>query len=254
MLFSMEYYHVFLVMCISLCSSEDDGHKSPPSTGILCKSNEYYSIGLQRCLTCSVCPGKNLIIRKPCEKYSDTQCGPFIEFDKFHQSPIVNVLSSANVTRGKVLLTARIESTRSTNVPVEVIKDGRWYTLAMALVGVLCVVSFFVLLYIVLYCFVCKKRRNEKQLIYDPELHVSSVRSIPLIVRNSSPRTRYSDLPSRERLKKQVVTYTEEGRRQFRNRHARGGATIILHPDSVGRKFHGIGLGQQWSNIVVHCK
>ena len=50
---------------------------------------------------------------------------------------------------------------------VAIVKDGRWYTLAMALMGVLSFVALIVVIYIVVYCFVCKKRRDDKQLIYD---------------------------------------------------------------------------------------
>jgi len=122
---------------------------------------------------CTKCTKTNEVIRVICDEESDTVCGPFIEFDKFHQAPFINLLPTSNHTP-EVFVTNELNIVRDNDpgdghnhAPIA-IKNGKWYTLAMALLGVLSFVSLFVIIYIILVCFVCKKKRDEKEMIYDP--------------------------------------------------------------------------------------
>ena len=51
-----------------------------------CAHGRFFSSDTQTCRTCSPCP-RNQIIRRPCGHHSDTLCGPFSEFFRFHQAP-----------------------------------------------------------------------------------------------------------------------------------------------------------------------
>ena len=140
-----------------------------------CSATEYFSKKSNECLPCTLCGSSNTIIRVPCSEFADTVCGPFLEFDRFHQAPIINLLPAENDTT-KVLVTGSISSHGGSfqssqthgSVPVEMVTDERWYNLAMALVGVLSFVSLIIIIYITIYCFVCRKHREEKELIYYP--------------------------------------------------------------------------------------
>ena len=52
-----------------------------------CPSGQYFNDVELACRPCSSCP-VNQIIRRPCSARADTWCGPFLEFDKFHQTPV----------------------------------------------------------------------------------------------------------------------------------------------------------------------
>ncbi|XP_076471473.1 uncharacterized protein LOC143301227 [Babylonia areolata] len=51
-----------------------------------CPDGQFFNPDAGSCLACGSCP-KNQIIRVPCSQHSDTVCGPFFEFYKFHQAP-----------------------------------------------------------------------------------------------------------------------------------------------------------------------
>lgn len=146
-----------------------------------CKSSQHFDKNLLRC--CSPCI-VNEVIRHPCDKTRDTVCGPFVEFDAFHQAPFINLLPSKSNLSQQVFVTNELNidvNSPPSNDPSDVsgqgpieMKKGRWYTLAMALLGVLSFISLFVIVYIILVCFVCKKKREEKEIIYDPGKFVHS--------------------------------------------------------------------------------
>ncbi|KAL5006419.1 hypothetical protein ScPMuIL_015225 [Solemya velum] len=133
---------------------------------VSCPLGEFFHRETQLCKPCSVCP-INTISRRQCYGDEDTFCGAFIEFNKFHQSsknkhledsrPVLN----EQTTRG---------SEETVDGHIKLVADGPWYTVAMSLLGVLCFVSVFLAVYVILVCFVCKKKRQEKEIIYDPEL------------------------------------------------------------------------------------
>lgn len=138
---------------------------------VSCPLGEFFHRETQLCKPCSVCP-INTISRRQCYGDEDTFCGAFIEFNKFHQSsknkhledsrPVLN----EQTTRG---------SEETVDGHIKLVADGPWYTVAMSLLGVLCFVSVFLAVYVILVCFVCKKKRQEKEIIYDPgELTVKS--------------------------------------------------------------------------------
>jgi len=121
----------------------------------------------------------SLIIREVCEADPDTICGPFLEFDRFQQSTIDNLHTSKYITfEWEETVDTQIEDhddcyTSDSNYtrvgsPVQIDGDKKWYILAMTLLGVLSFIALFVGIYIIAVCFVCKKRRSEKEIIYDP--------------------------------------------------------------------------------------
>lgn len=161
---------VFVSLCVvSLLRAEDIPE---------CESNHYFRRTTGECVHCSECIG-NLIIREVCEADRDTICGPFVEFDRFQQSPIDNLHPSKNITfEWEETVDPQLDdqddryTSDPTNTqvgsPVQIDEDKKWYTLAMALLGVLSFIALFVGIYIVAVCFVCKKRRSGKEIIYDP--------------------------------------------------------------------------------------
>lgn len=163
----MDYSLLLACICaVNLAMAENDITE--------CSVNEYFDTDSKECSPCTLCGASNTIIRVPCSPYADTVCGPFLEFDTFHQAPVINLLPADNETT-KVLVTGSISSHGSFeatkthgSVPVEMVTDERWYTLAMALVGVLSFVSLIIIIYITIYCFICRKNREEKELIYYP--------------------------------------------------------------------------------------
>lgn len=164
----MDYTLLFMCFC-SLTAVMAENEQTE------CSATEYFSKKSNECLPCTLCGSSNTIIRVPCSEFADTVCGPFLEFDRFHQAPIINLLPAENDTT-KVLVTGSISSHGGSfqssqthgSVPVEMVTDERWYNLAMALVGVLSFVSLIIIIYITIYCFVCRKHREEKELIYYP--------------------------------------------------------------------------------------
>lgn len=198
----MDYCLLLACICaVNLAMAENDITE--------CSVNEYFDTDSKECSPCTLCGASNTIIRVPCSPYADTVCGPFLEFDTFHQAPVINLLPADNETT-KVLVTGSISSHGSFeatkthgSVPVEMVTDERWYTLAMALVGVLSFVSLIIIIYITIYCFICRKNREEKELIYYPEL-CSSAPETPMVL---TPR-----MTSRDRLKKHMITsYDDSG-------------------------------------------
>lgn len=172
----MDYTLIVLCLCSAVVLAENDQ--------TACTANEYFNSETDECIPCTLCKASNTIIRVPCSARADTKCGPFLEFDRFHQAPIINLLPAVNETN-KVLVTGPIsggsfESTKPQqgSVPVERVTDERWYTLAMALVGVLSVISVIIIVYITIYCFVCRKHREEKELIYYPGNYIMCYDSI----------------------------------------------------------------------------
>ncbi|CAC5408488.1 unnamed protein product [Mytilus coruscus] len=163
-----------------------------------CEDGFYYNRGEVECVQCSECEGANLIIRAPCGGDQNTICGPFVEFDKFHQSPIDNVKPNQTYE----WFDKTVEDNQHTNFPTTVDQDKKWYTLAMALLGVLSFISLAVGIYIIAVCFVCKRRRREKEIIYDPELCTQAGAN------QSTRLVQSSAVPSRDRLKTHRNTYT----------------------------------------------
>jgi len=143
-----------------------------------CESNHYFRRTTGECVYCSEYIG-NLIIREVCEADRDTICGSFVEFDRSQQSTIDNLHTSKNITfEWEERVDKQIEdhddryTSETTNKrvgsPVQIDEYKKWYTLAMTLLRVLSFIALFVGIYIVAVCFVCKKRRSEKEIIYDP--------------------------------------------------------------------------------------
>ncbi|XP_052064377.1 uncharacterized protein LOC127704382 [Mytilus californianus] len=163
-----------------------------------CEDGFYYNRGEVECVQCSECEGANLIIRAPCGGDQNTICGPFVEFDKFHQSPIDNVKPNQTYE----WFDKTVEDNQHTNFPTTVDQDKKWYTLAMALLGVLSFISLAVGIYIIAVCFVCKRRRREKEIIYDPEVCTTAGAN------QSTRLVQSSAVPSRDRLKTHRNTYT----------------------------------------------
>lgn len=50
-----------------------------------CPQGQFFSEARDECQTCATCP-TNFIIRKPCSEKDDTMCGPFTEFNGYHQA------------------------------------------------------------------------------------------------------------------------------------------------------------------------
>ena len=73
----------------SSSSAEKSAHLNDEVTQPVagCPSGQYFSDVELACHPCSSCP-VNQIIRRPCSARADTWCGPFLEFDKFHQTPV----------------------------------------------------------------------------------------------------------------------------------------------------------------------
>ena len=55
---------------------------------LICSMGSYVNKTLGKCHVCSTCP-LNQIIRRPCTGHRDTVCGPFYEFQNFHNSASV---------------------------------------------------------------------------------------------------------------------------------------------------------------------
>lgn len=138
---------------------------------VSCSPGEYFNRGLQLCTPCSSCP-INTISRRRCFGDQDTFCRPFVEFDKFHQSS-KNKLFIEDVD-DPILDEHTTHATVESLDHVKLVADGPWYTVAMSLLGVLCFVSVFLAVYVICVCFVCKKKRQEKEIIYDPGKSLSS--------------------------------------------------------------------------------
>lgn len=70
-------------------TSSNMTHSSDITTdaiSVRCPRSQFFHHHDRKCKPCSSCP-VNQIIRRPCSARSDTFCGPFVEFDEFHQRP-----------------------------------------------------------------------------------------------------------------------------------------------------------------------
>ncbi|XP_046573704.1 uncharacterized protein LOC124281777 [Haliotis rubra] len=178
----------------------------PTESGVAqCPNGQFLDMQLDVCKNCSTCP-KNQIIRKPCHSHGDTMCGPFREFIDFNQRPdegglvdeehahpdhhkhgkhhkghhqgkknhhkstdptselsIVSIDDTTDPAKsqGSILdLTSAVSSS-----------EHQWKTLAMALIGILCIVSVSLVLFVFAACYIRSKRQAlEKEMIYDPEM------------------------------------------------------------------------------------
>ena len=156
----------------------------------VCPTSHYFNLTEFKCKPCSKCP-INQIIRKPCVKDRDTVCGPFREFNQFHQAPnngelnpgfpftdtdtsdkqSQNAGSPSKDNRLSPYDTTTSDSSRGTVVDLTSVSSGerQWRTLAIALIGILCVVSVCLISFIFLFCYFKHKRQIvEKQVFYDP--------------------------------------------------------------------------------------
>ena len=113
----------------------------------LCHHRQYWHAASKTCRPCTECP-RNEIIRKPCGRQADTECGPFSEFSFFNQlegsdaqlaSYEHGSFSHENTTvvdQTKDVWKARGQQTE----PIVEKDDGEyWKNLAFALIGVVCV-------------------------------------------------------------------------------------------------------------------
>ncbi|XP_070200455.1 uncharacterized protein [Littorina saxatilis] len=160
-----------------------------------CPTRHFFSDAELVCKPCSACPA-NQIIRMPCAAHADTLCGPFVEFDKFHQAPVgggeeeeekdggvarrgrkhhkkdhghkkghhhghhkTGLPSDSEETEPEADLTSsRLEKARV-----------QWRTLSLALVAVLSVICCLVV-GVGIYVFVaCRRSREHKHLLREPE-------------------------------------------------------------------------------------
>lgn len=217
---------LIVVSVLVLCISAEDVPE--------CNSNNYYERSKGECVQCSECYG-NVIIREVCEGDRDTVCGPFVEFEEFQQRPIDN---SKNITIERIESSIAKDEDRYTKYPTE-INDQKWYTLAMALLGIISVVALFVGAYIIAVCFVCKKPRQEKEIIYDPEEFIP----LPPSPNNRSRLVeRYSAFPSRDRLKRKRQNYTKEDK----------GTVPPLVMTAIGDDYDADNSGQTVSSTSSH--
>lgn len=146
-----------------------------------CSFNQYYSTTDAQCKDCMACPINNIIL-EPCGKNTDTKCGPWKDWSfSFKQKSKAEQMS----TESKV-----DESNKST----ESFDSHHWFTIAMVLLGILCFLCVCIAGYIIVACFVWK--RKDKEIIYNPVY----------VERPQPEEPRYVEMvtSSRDRLKQHV--------------------------------------------------
>lgn len=148
-----------LVYCNSIAPSND---KTP------CRKGQYYNQHLERCRACRRCP-KNQVVINPCEMFKDIHCGPLTDLWKgFNLKPIGATQKKSN----PVTTVAKVDDAPSDSGTVTVGMfqiSEEWYTISMVLLGILCVVSIALTVYIILVCFVCKKKKRSVEKVIDCE-------------------------------------------------------------------------------------
>lgn len=118
-----------------------------------CSFNQYYSVNEAQCNKCTACPINNIIL-EPCGKYTDTQCGRWKDWTfNFKQKSKTEQKS----TESKV---------EETNKSTESFDSHHWFTIAMVLLGILCFLCVCIAGYVIVACFVWK--RKDKEIIYNP--------------------------------------------------------------------------------------
>lgn len=124
-----------------------------------CKTMEYYDRETETCKSCRIdCP-PNLIIVKPCGWYSDTTCGNLpldFTFNLNTEGTVDN--GNGGVSQPTSLVHTEIEETFDGN---------RWFTIAMVLSGVICVMCLCISAYAIVAC-ICKDMKKNKEIIYNP--------------------------------------------------------------------------------------
>ncbi|ESO97435.1 hypothetical protein LOTGIDRAFT_159467 [Lottia gigantea] len=148
---------------------------------IKCREGEFYVTKEDLCQKCSTC-NVNEIIRKPCSSHKDTQCGPFKEFEFMQSSEDEQVHVKKNKTHqhhkkhhhdSSISSTTHASPTSNNRIldfTSVSSSEEQWRTLAMGLIGVLCVVSVFLAFFVFAVCYIKYKRPIvEKDIVYDPE-------------------------------------------------------------------------------------
>ena len=173
-----------------LCVFSSKSEAGPTSH---CPPAQYFSRPLLMCMECSKCP-INQIIRKPCSKNKDTICGPFKEFNRFHQTPEDGKLSHEYPHDRKhnshgngfkhhkhhhrdhsvddvvsVPTPKGPELSRATVVDMTSLKtnDTQWRTLALGLIGILCLVSVCLLVFVFAVCYIRVRRGGEDKMEFN---------------------------------------------------------------------------------------
>ncbi|XP_076471210.1 uncharacterized protein LOC143301088 [Babylonia areolata] len=177
-----------------------------------CPRGHYFSGMAAACKPCSSCP-VNQIIRRPCTARADTVCGPFFEFDKFHQSPAAVKMpgeeeeeeeggendSGEQAREHGPAVTSGSEGPGDLNqrtISLQ-IAGGQWRTLSFALIAVL---SFICCLIVVvgLYVWIILRRSQAQRLVLrEPELLTPH----PYPEMDPEPRYVETFVTSRDRLR-----------------------------------------------------
>lgn len=141
------------------------------SDATTCSAGLFLRKDTNTCQKCSKCQD-NLIILKPCNLENDTFCGPFRDFT--FQQPAetddriqVENGDSAGIKTDDVAYHHR-DPAHSPG-PTSVSQDpDHWRILAMALAGVLCVVSVFLIVFVVITCYIRKRQQSlHKEPVYN---------------------------------------------------------------------------------------
>ncbi|XP_041367423.1 uncharacterized protein LOC121382023 isoform X2 [Gigantopelta aegis] len=179
-----------IVIAFILCVFPSGSGAGPTSH---CPPSQYFNRALLACMECSKCP-INQIIRKPCLKNRDTICGPFKEFNRFHQTPEDGKLSPEytherkHKSRGNgskhhkhhhhdhpaggtvsIATPKAPEISRATVVDMTSLKttETQWRTLALGLIGILCLVSVCLLVFVFAVYYIRVRRGAEEKLEFN---------------------------------------------------------------------------------------
>ncbi|KAK3611618.1 hypothetical protein CHS0354_018312 [Potamilus streckersoni] len=210
-------HSIFLAWCVLLLCTrraaegeqgEDVPDQKPVTDRRLCSEGEFYDTDAMVCTMCSECP-ENLIVLRVCSDRLNTFCGPFPNF-KFKSSMDSGTYTVLKSDREEEEEEMTPKTTKASQM--EHLQSGTWYTISLVLLGILSVLFLFLTFFVVVTCYICKHRRQDKEYSYN-----SVASEVRFRANEQTTDERYirdpttpRHVPARERLKPSIEAGGED--------------------------------------------
>lgn len=160
--------HIISVVCLFVMETVYSKHVQTEAPS--CPMDQFFDQLNGDCRACLVCP-KDYIINEPCQGIQDTVCGKFTDFVQKFNSANFNIGSRSTDKPEEKNTIDNQQDNNGEATGIFQISD-EWYLISMILLGILCFAGAAITLYIILACFVCKKKVQDKDIIYQPGMFI----------------------------------------------------------------------------------
>ena len=132
----------------------------------VCSEFEFYNKDLDKCQTCSVCPGNQVVLRL-CYEDRDTECGNFAWSGKFEPLNTQKTIKETSKSpKNEEQPQQQSAPTDTSSVVTEADSEDRWFHITMVLVGALVLMAIGGVVGVFALCLMNRKGK-QPEVIYD---------------------------------------------------------------------------------------